>query len=481
MEQRKTVKLVNWLGEIVGPQNVKVDETTITEYSKDMTECMPSRPIAVVYADSILQIQGLLKLANKRGIPITPRVAGTNLGGLTIPKDKGVVLDLTRMDRILEINEDEMYAVIEPGVTWESLKKYLKDKSLDLTIGYPLSPPDTSVLINCLLDGLGNLSLRHGVMSDWINGLEVVLPNGEMLTTGAGSLGGPWFSTAPLPDLTGLFVNWQASTGIVVRGAVQLYPKPPFRKRLFIMFHKLTDGFRLYREFSRRGIASDIGGLSWPLGKMLFGITRPGPKDPEEPEFIVYMDIVAESEKAMAANVELLDSQLESLRQDGVQVADPLPIEDLVRLNSEFDKFSEFPTRLDFLLDHPGGGLTWVGTYGPMGKLAECAEAGFKAMARFGFPPALVSRPMKSGHFSVMRFITLFNQSDPEEVERVRKSNAAVVDGVMELGYIPYKSPAWLKERFVSRLDPGALDMMRKIKKMLDPKGIMNPGRWFEE
>jgi FAD/FMN-containing dehydrogenase len=104
-----------------------------------------------------------------------------------------------------------------------------------------------------------------------------------------------WFSRAPLPDLTGLFVNWQGATGIVTKLAVQLWPKPARRKRSFLMFYKAEDGFSLIREIARRQIADDLGGLTWPATKMLLGVRRPVKRDPNEPEFYLYSDITGNS------------------------------------------------------------------------------------------------------------------------------------------------------------------------------------------
>ena len=179
------------LRKIVGDAGVRTDDSTLAEFAGDMTENPPCAPAAVVTIDNLEQLQAVVTLAAEVKVPLTPRVAGTNLGGLTIPMPNGWSLDLAGMNRIVDINVDDMVAVLEPGVTFGQLREALDKLEPLLTIGYPLSPPETSVAANCLLDGLGNLSLKHGAMGDWINSLEIVRADGSLLKTGASAMNVP--------------------------------------------------------------------------------------------------------------------------------------------------------------------------------------------------------------------------------------------------------------------------------------------------
>jgi FAD/FMN-containing dehydrogenase len=140
-------------------------------------------------------------------------------------------------------------------------------------------------------------------------------------------------------------------------------------------------------------------------------------------------------------------------------------------------KFAEFPTELDFLTDHGGGGLTWIGTYGPISRFEDGAEAGTAIMVRHGVPPMIVSRPMRGGHFGVLRFITVFDKADAAQVARVKAVNRELLAMCVEKGFVMYKTPRWAWQELAPRLDPAMLAMMQKVKDLLDPRGIMNPGR----
>ena len=474
----KQIEIINELIAIVEKENVKTDNETLTEYCDDMTEVEGHLPDIVVTCCVKEDIIKVVHLARNHQLPIIPVVAKTNLGGLAIPSKGGIILDLKKMNRIIEVNEEDMYMIIEPGVTFGDIKEYLDQHHPSLRFGYPLSPPYTSVMANCLLDGLGNLSLKYGTMGEWINGLEVILPNGEVMKTGSGAYSDFWCSNTPLPDLTGLFLNFQATTGIVTKMSVQLWPQMKFRKRLFVLSYDVDNTYSLIKRLTRENLYDDIGGLSWPVSKMLFGVKYPTYRDNDEPLMFIYLDLSSNYQKEIDFKLEVLNNTLDDYRKNGAQFDDPFDIESLVKINPEFQKFAVFPTTLDFLLEHGGGGLTWIGTYGPTSQWEKGIRKGLDIMNEYGFPPVMVSRPMRGGHFGVLRFITLFNKSDEKEVQKVRELNIKLCKMTLDLGFIPYKTPPWVVDIMKEKLDPTFQKWVREIKKLLDPSGIMNPGKW---
>jgi FAD/FMN-containing dehydrogenase len=105
-------------------------------------------------------------------------------------------------------------------------------------------------------------------------------------------------------------------------------------------------------------------------------------------------------------------------------------------------------------------------------------KRGFEVMAEHGYPPSVVTRPMRGGRYAVLRFIAIFDRNSPEECARVRRLNEALADVCVDLGYFPYKSPAWAVERYRDRFDPGFIKQFAALRRHLDPLGIMNPGQW---
>ena len=143
-------------------------------------------------------------------------------------------------------------------------------------------------------------------------------------------------------------------------------------------------------------------------------------------------------------------------------------------------KLAELPTTLDFLLDFPGGGLAWVGSYGPGASWVDGAAAGMEILEDHGFPPFLVARPMDGGRYYVLRFVACFDRGDPSDVERTGKCMGALADCVLDHGYVPYKASAPAAERILARAHPGFAALLTRVRDALDPDRRLNPGRWPE-
>jgi FAD/FMN-containing dehydrogenase len=462
--------VIDELRAIVGAANV---DSAVEQYLDDVTENPPGRADLVVRPQTAAEVQAVLRLAAERDAPVTPIVAGFNVAGLAIPRNGGLVLDLTRMDAIIELDRDAMYVLIEPGVTFAQLKAFLDTEAPELVYTYPFAPPTTSVMANALLDGLNNLSLRHGAMGQWINGLEAVLADGTMVRTGSGAVVGSWFARAPLPDLTGLFVSTQGTTGVVTKVALQLQPRPPFRARWFAFAYELTAAYRAMDALARTGSFDDVGLMTWPAAKMLFGATRGLVRADDEPLAFLFIDITGATEAELDARLDLARQLLA-----GSGVESIFPVDDLVEVVPQYAKLAELPTTLDFLLDFPGGGLSWVGSYGPSAQWLEGAEKGLGLLEEHGFPPFLVARPMQGGHYFVLRFVACFDKGDPGEVERVRTVMGLLADLVLDHDYVPYKASADAARRILARAHPGFGALLGRVREALDPDGRMNPGRW---
>ncbi|NVM04362.1 MAG: FAD-binding oxidoreductase, partial [Candidatus Helarchaeota archaeon] len=408
-----------------------------------------------------------------------------------IPTKGGILIDLKRMDQIIEGDESNMYAIIEPGVTFGLLKKLLDDEYPQLRYSYPMAPPFTSVVCNALLSGLGNLSYRYGSMSDMVSGLEVVLPTGEITKIGMCAVSPYWLGRHPLPDLMGLFINWQGTTGIVTKMAVNLWPKPPIIKNaiiltmggpediytslIFKLVHlqvcdELAGG--LFHYSMSRGMlpVDDIKGMITAIVKV---------DDMENRSFfLTQLTVSANSDKEFKQKFKLINKLVnETNKNEGRQLF-LFKTEDLADIGKKIDNFMELPSQIPSLYDlREGGGLTWVGSYVPLNRWLEGCQRGLKVMEKYGWVPGVLHRPMKTGHYSVMRFFIPLNKSDPEELKKARKMCEEIVDIVLDIGGFPYKVPSWAAKKAFERADPNFVGLMKKIKTLLDPNGIMNPGR----
>src|SRR2546423_6264026 len=372
------MELKDALAGVVGATHV---DPAGDEHLQDVTENPPGHADFVVRPKTADDVRSLLVLASERGIPVTPVVAGYNVAGLAIPREGGIVLDLTRMDAVVELDREAMYVVVEPGVTFEQLKAFLASEAPELVYTYPSAPPFTSVMANALLDGLNNLSMPHGAMGKWVNGLEAVLADGDVVRTGSGGVVDRWFSRAPVPDFSGLFVSTQGTTGIVTRIALQLQPRPPHRRRWLAFAEDLPSAYGVMRALARAGSFDDCGLMTWPAAKQLFGATRDLQKADDEPFAYLMIDITGASQAELEARVEL---GARILAENGIEQR--FDADEVARLVPALAKMAELPTTLDFLLDYPGGGLTWVGSYGPGDRWVAGAQRGMDLLTEHGVP-----------------------------------------------------------------------------------------------
>lgn len=458
------------------PGQLVLDPEALREFADDVTEAHPQVPAAVVYPRVVPEVQRLVTLARENGFGLCPRVANQNVGGIAIPAPGAVVVDMSRMNRVHEVSETDMYAVIEPGVTQQEMKDYLESHAPSCRIGYTLAPPDTSVAANCILDGLTNYSLRCGSMSECILGLEAVMHDGSILRTGAWAVGPIPYGKPPMPDLSGLFVSWQGTTGIVTKISLALWPQPKFRERMFVLSHDCWGSFEVMRQISRFQVCDDMGVLSWPTGRMMMGVERPDPVKAEgEYAFFTYLDVCAQFPDEFAWRSRQARQIVAEIGKGKHWFSKPLKLGDLTTAMPQVAKFQEFPTDLEFLTQTEGGGLSWMGSYGPLSTIHDFCTEGMECMVRHGFPPSIVARAMKGGHFSVLRFIEVFKKG--EEEEAVAALNLELFKMGLKYGFVQYKPPVRVVPHMLERMDPAHKSLMNKVKQLMDPDGIFNPGK----
>jgi glycolate oxidase len=215
----KQEQIYEELASIVGNKYVEDDIGVLYVYSKDMTELDQYLPNLIVMPKTTEEVSEILKLANKYKVPVQCQVKGLNMGGVHAPLAGGIMIDLRRMNRILEIDEEAEYALVEAGVTWADLRRELQEKHPNFRLSYPFAPAQTGVVSNALLGGHLRFSTKYGPPSDQILSAEVVLPTGEIAYVGSRGLVKAWDHRQDLPDLLGLFIAWHGTTGIVTKAS----------------------------------------------------------------------------------------------------------------------------------------------------------------------------------------------------------------------------------------------------------------------
>src|SRR5882757_1523397 len=232
---------------IVGESFIFVDEESLQHYSHDETETLRFLPEVIIKPRTPEEISGIMKICNSDRIPVTPRGAGTGLSGGALPHLGGVLLSTERMNSILQIDERNLQVTTEPGVITEVLQNAMKEKSL-------FYPPDPSSKGSCFIGGNiaensgGPKAVKYGVVKDYVLNLEIVLPTGEIIWTGANVL-----KNSTGYNLTQLVVGSEGTLGIVTKIVLKLLPYPKHDLLMLVPFKSMDDAGEAVSAIFRAG------------------------------------------------------------------------------------------------------------------------------------------------------------------------------------------------------------------------------------
>jgi len=466
-------KIIVELENVVGKKFVSDQPEIQFLYHYDFVTAEPEGICDItIMPNSAEEVQEIVKLANKYKIPVIPWVSGINFGSIATPRKGGIVVDLRRLNRVLEVNEDDMYAVIEGGTTWADLQGYLEKNHPDLRAGITWSPPGTGIVPACLCYGMFDLGMIGGSGAEFINGLEAVLGSGNLVKVGSCSLSNYWYGRQPLPDLAGLFIGWEGTTGIVTKAAIKLWPKMPFREDFTAIGLTIDVGIPIMLKLAKAGLGICdlvIVNFGWASSVQELNEKRieKDAKEANMPDFVGVITTQAYTEKQHEAQCEAIRAICEKggtrllSAQEGAEVIKPPPMQLWGCWN-----FSR------------GGGGQWIGTYCSTRDIVKFYNLSREICLKYGKPPQFYSRVLFGGHYVVARTNINFNKNDPEDIKTTRKLLKEIHEEVQQLGgVVMYKPPKWAVQTYKDRTLPATTELIEKIKKLLDPNNIMNPGQ----
>lgn len=244
-------------------ERVSRDEAIRTSYATDLSSPpgVATLPALVVLPKTTDEVKSLLVAANRFKVPVVPMSRGSNIAGLAVPHKGEVVVDLRLMNKIIEINTDAAYAVVEPGVTHHQLSLAASKKGLINHL--PTATGGGSTVANYLMRPSGNLSAKWD--PDPILALEVVTPSGDIIRTGSASFGtAGWRARyGPFPDLTGLFACSYGTLGIVTKMSVKLYERGEEERLLITKFDSFPPALEYMKLIVRRNLADSVTFWNW--------------------------------------------------------------------------------------------------------------------------------------------------------------------------------------------------------------------------
>jgi glycolate oxidase len=228
-------KVIDALAAIVGNENIEISNMARVAYSYDATPNFQSMPDAVVAPRNTKEISEILKLCNAHQIPIVPRGSGTNLCAGTTPLAGGIVMLFRHMNQILEIDENNLTITVQPGVITLEMMQEVEAR------GFFYPPDPSSMKISTMGGNINENSgglrgLKYGVTRDYVLGLEIVLPNGDVFRTG-----GKLAKDVAGYDLTRLFVGSEGTLGIITEATLKIIPKPETKKTMLVLYEDIDN------------------------------------------------------------------------------------------------------------------------------------------------------------------------------------------------------------------------------------------------
>lgn len=238
--------IIQELQEVVGEGRCLTAPEDLLVYSHDVFA--ERKPDIVVLPQTAEEVSKVLKIANREGIPVTPRGSATGLSGMCVPERGGIVMAMSKMNRILEISPEDRLAVVEPGVITNDLQVAVEEQGL-------FYPPDPASQTICQIGGNvatnagGPRCVKYGVTRDYLLGLEAVLPSGEIIKTG-----GRPIKNVTGYDVTRLLCGSEGTLAVITKIIVKLIAKPEARRTLLVAFHSIDDASTTVSRIMAAGI-----------------------------------------------------------------------------------------------------------------------------------------------------------------------------------------------------------------------------------
>lgn len=456
------IDLYNELTSIVDKDYVSNRKEELYMYGRDPGLMPPHEPDFVVMPTTVEEVQAIIRLANHEKIPVVPKGGGLALTGLVIPQKGGILLDMKRMDRIIEVNEKGSYAIVEGGVTHGILKSFLLKNYPHLRHSIPDSPPIATIVANAVIHGQGRLTQQHGFNSEMVCGLEVVLPTGEICKIGSCAVSQYWFSKGPpLPDLSSLFFGWFGTTGVITKLGIKLYPCKKFREPMLFLTDKAELVPEIMMRLGRTEMIEDLVVTAQPIPLRYRG------------NYYILFYITGNSQVEMEFKTKMAWDALWDIfeRRDGgfVSLVPEMKAPMLSMPSKDTTRFADVSK---------GGGFEYSGPIAPIEKYPVFVKKLVELADKYNLFYSSAARMIDGGHCMMFSFSYTFNRADRDTMIRAKQALDEAAEFAIENGGVMWKPNIDEQKMTMAKMDPNTLELMRKIKNLLDPNGIMNPGNW---
>ncbi len=429
------------------------------QHGRDESSYSVPPPSAVVFAESTADVADAVKLASEHSMPVIPFGVGSSLEGHLLAVQGGISVDVSRMNKVLSINADDLTVTVQPGVTRKQLNEEVKSTGLF----FPIDPgADASIGGMSATRASGTNAVRYGTMRENVLGLEVVTASGEVIRTGTRAK-----KSSAGYDLTRLMVGSEGTLGVITEITLRLYPLPEAISAAICSFPSIEAAVRTTIQIIQMGIPiARVELLDINTVRMVNTYAKLGLR--EEPMLLMEFHGTPNSVKEQAELVQELASELGGKAFEWATTPEERTRLWTARHNVYFAGVQS----------RPGCKIISTDTCVPISRLADCLLDSVAEADASGIPYFLVGH-VGDGNF---HFGYILDPDLPQERETAEKLNVALVNRALRLeGTCTGEHGVGLHKMdfLVTETGAGAVNMMRTIKHALDPKNIMNPGKIF--
>ena len=444
---------------MVPPDRFSTGESNLNLHSRDQSKHTPSIPEAVIWPEKRSEVSEIVRYANERLLPVTAWGSGSSLEGNPIPLRKGIVLDFSRMNRILEIREEDFQADVEPGVIYQDLNKSLRHKGL-------FFPPDPGA--RATIGGIvannssGTRTIRYGSTKDNIRRLSVILANGELIEMGTRAS-----KSSSGYDLLHLFVGSEGTLGIVVEATVRLVGLPAEYSAAIITFPSVETAGKAVFDMIRSGL--DPASLELLGPECIDLINKETDLDLDSMPTL-FTEFHGPSLHQLAEILEIVKEICDGY--DCKEFRTGLGREERDHLLKARHELGEMIFR-----NHPDCSPLSLDVAVPITAYPEIVAMAREEKIKSGIPAYLFSH---AGDGNI-HFVLAGKKDDKKEWDVIEQVNRRIVSKALSLeGTATGEHGVGIGKRKFMKAEHGkSLGWMRRIKFMFDPKGILNPDKIF--
>ncbi len=455
--------LAEQLSKILGPEKVIIDREILDSYSKDETSDLSAMPDILVRAASVNDVSATLRVCNERGVPVIPRGAGTGVTGGAVPVRGGVVLSLEKMNRVIEIDRENMVAVVEPGV----ITRTIQDAAMAEGLMYP---PDPASLESCSIGGNvaenagGPHAVKYGVTKDYVLGLEFVLADGSIITTG-----GKIVKNVTGYNLSGILIGSEGTLAVITKIFLRLTPAPRHTIDMLIPFATLEDAAEaVHAILINRIVPCAIEFMEHDAIMLVAKFLNRDMHFPDAGAHLL-IQINGSSEQAVLDDVETIGGAVRVDQETIILAQSPLQRERLWKARRSIREaiHAESPVFLAEDCVVPRSKIPKFLT-----ELKSFFQSRTLRSVMFGHAgDGNVHIDVLKGDLDYDLWKSMLPDLKREIYKRAIRLGGTIT-GEHGVGYIR-------REYLDLALSPGEIELLKRIKNAFDPKGILNPDKIF--